>query len=353
MNKNGAKFEKISFVNAEELLDNVYEPVDMLIEDILGRGVYLFAGAPKIGKSWLVLWLAHVVSQGQPLWNFKTKQCEVLYMCLEDPYARVQARLAKLTSGEASNIHFTNESGLLEYGLEWQLETYLQEHPQTRLIIMDTFQKVRKFRRDQDCYGGDYEALNSLKSIADKYNITILLVHHTRKKPSLNPFDGILGSRGLMGSVDGALVLVRDDPMQRQAQLYVTGREIIDTELELNFNLETAKWDFVRSVGEKREEKRNELMEMVSRFVEEHGEFHGTATELYESLTKMGELQPRSPGALTGMLNPLAQYLLENHRIRYETQRSAKQRLVHLVKEAEQEETEEDVSVTGDIGVIE
>jgi len=42
-------------------MDNQFENTGALIDGFIGRGVYLLAGSPKIGKSWLVLWLAHTV----------------------------------------------------------------------------------------------------------------------------------------------------------------------------------------------------------------------------------------------------------------------------------------------------
>ena len=39
------------------------------------------------------------------------------------------------------------------------------------------------------------------------FNITILLVHHTRKTESSDAFNMISGTTGLLGCADGALVL--------------------------------------------------------------------------------------------------------------------------------------------------
>ena len=37
------------------------------------------------------------VSKGEPIWELKTKQSDVLYLCLEDTLARIQSRLFKIT----------------------------------------------------------------------------------------------------------------------------------------------------------------------------------------------------------------------------------------------------------------
>ena len=55
---------------------------------------FTLTGAPKVGKSWLVLWLANQVSKGEPVWGLKTEKCGVLYISLEDTFQRMQQRLS-------------------------------------------------------------------------------------------------------------------------------------------------------------------------------------------------------------------------------------------------------------------
>ena len=70
------------------------------VEKLIGKGLCVLAGPPKTGKSWLVLWLAHCVSLGLPIWQFKRQKSEVLYVSLEDPRQRIQKRLAEVTGGD-------------------------------------------------------------------------------------------------------------------------------------------------------------------------------------------------------------------------------------------------------------
>ena len=76
--------KKLSTIDADTLQSIPYAPLPFVVEDLLPQGLHLLAGAPKIGKSWLALWLCLCTAQGKPLWNFATKPCEVLYLCLED-----------------------------------------------------------------------------------------------------------------------------------------------------------------------------------------------------------------------------------------------------------------------------
>ena len=79
---------KLETITAEDLQNRTYEPTHFLVEELIPEGLHILAGAPKIGKSWLALWLCLCVSQGQPLWNFATTQGEVLYLSLEDSFIK-------------------------------------------------------------------------------------------------------------------------------------------------------------------------------------------------------------------------------------------------------------------------
>lgn len=56
--------KKLCTIDANTLQSVDYEPISFLVEDLLPPGLHLLAGAPKIGKSWLALWLCLQVAQG-------------------------------------------------------------------------------------------------------------------------------------------------------------------------------------------------------------------------------------------------------------------------------------------------
>ena len=57
-----------------ELFQTSYKSRPPIIENLLHSGAYLLAGAPKIGKSFLVAQIAYHVSTGQELWGCKVHQ---------------------------------------------------------------------------------------------------------------------------------------------------------------------------------------------------------------------------------------------------------------------------------------
>lgn len=89
-------------VSMSELLDNVYQSKPPLVDGLLYRGTYLFVGAPKLGKSFLMTQLAYHISTGTPLWNYSVRKGTVLYLALEDDYRRLQERSYRMF-GTAEN----------------------------------------------------------------------------------------------------------------------------------------------------------------------------------------------------------------------------------------------------------
>ena len=158
---------RLQTIDADTLQSTAYEPVSFVVDDLLPQGLHLLAGAPKIGKSWLALWLCLCAAQGKPLWTFATRPCEVLYLCLEDSFQRIQSRLFDLTEDAPPTLHFAVMSQQLHNGLVEQIEQFLKEHPQTRLIVIDTLQRIRTAGNDANAYASDYRDIGVLKALAD------------------------------------------------------------------------------------------------------------------------------------------------------------------------------------------
>ena len=105
-------------VTLDELMDNVFEGKSAVIENLLYTGAYILAGAPKIGKSFLVAQIAHHVSTGQDLWGYKVHQGTVLYLALEDDESRLQRRMFRMFGVEGtSSLHFATSAKMI--GVAW------------------------------------------------------------------------------------------------------------------------------------------------------------------------------------------------------------------------------------------
>ena len=234
--------KKLETMTAEQLQSAPYSPVPFLVDELLPEGLHILAGAPKIGKSWLALWLCLCVSQGQPLWNFAVTQGKVLYLSLEESYRRIQSRLFDLTEDAPSTLHFAILADTLKHGLEQQIEQFLVEHPATKLVVIDTLQRVRSAGDDSNLYANDYQDVGLLKQLADRHHIAILLIHHLRKLHDDDPMNMISGSTGLSGAADSTFVFQKNSRLANVASLHCTGRDIPDRTLKLEFGVEDHVW---------------------------------------------------------------------------------------------------------------
>lgn len=162
-------------------------------------------------------------------------------------------------------------------------------YPKTGFIVIDTLQKVRGVTKNGSTqYASDYDDLSGIKQIADKHNICILLVHHTRKQSDeKDPFNEINGTNGISGTADTMYVLKKKDRFSEEAYLFTTGRDIAQEKLTLKF--EDNIWHCIDCQGNQdiTKEQIPSFVFSVSNFVKEKGEFIGTITEL---LTEINEV---------------------------------------------------------------
>jgi AAA domain len=188
-------------VTATDLMAAELPPVRWVVPGVLPEGVTLLAGKPKLGKSWLVLGMCLAVAiGGVALGTRHVEQGEVLYLALEDNRRRLQKRLGKMLGGPAPRglEMATTWPRLNEGGVE-ALGAWLLEHPEARLIAVDTLAKTRPLARGQNVYQEDYAALEELLPLAAEHGVAVVVVHHTRKMAAADPLDEISGSTGLTG----------------------------------------------------------------------------------------------------------------------------------------------------------
>jgi RecA-family ATPase len=220
------------------------------VPDVIPEGLAILGGRPKTGKSWLALDIAIAIAGGYRAFsNLQCPQGDVLLLGLEDTERRLHQRLKAVLQGQPA-------PSALEIATQWRradaaglddLRVWLATHPNARLVVIDTLQKIRGARRrDDGVYADDYAAIGQLKALADEFNVPFLLLHHLRKEDASDPLDAISGTAGITGSADTILVLKREpkDPLGR---LYVRGRDVPEDEIAMQFDEQTGKW--LRVIG--------------------------------------------------------------------------------------------------------
>lgn len=310
-----------------EIYDTVYLSKPPLMDGLLYPGTYLFAGAPKLGKSFLVVQIAYHISMGLDMWNFPVRQDTVLYLALEDDYHRLQERLYRMFGTDSTdNLHFAIKAPDIENGLDEQLESFMHQHPDTSLIIIDTLQKIREVGGEKYSYANDYEIIARMKEFADKHSICLLLVHHTRKQTADDKFDMISGTTGLLGAADGAFLLQKKKRTGNAATLEVSGHDQPDQKLYINRNTETLQWDMEEVETELWQEPPDPLLDLIQSLVTTgNPTWSGTATELTAALQL-----DITPIALAMRLNVRAGKLMNDYHIHYQNTRNHAGRVITL-----------------------
>lgn len=277
------KDKPLDTIDGESLINLPLQPTRFILSDLIPQGLHLLAGAPKSGKSWLVLWLCLQIAGGKEVWDFETEQGTTLYLCLEDSLGRIKNRLLDITDNAPPNIYFSTFAENIENGLIKQIERFVTENKNTNLIVIDTLQKVRGDSNAVNPYASDYRDLAVLKEFADKHQIAVLLVHHLRKMNDDDPMNMISGTTGMTGVVDGIYVLKKDKRSDKKAKLFCTGRDIEYTELELEFDSTNHVWDLISQSNEQKKET-DRILEQIKDFISLSVTFTGTATELADAI---------------------------------------------------------------------
>jgi DNA-binding transcriptional ArsR family regulator len=258
-----------------DLLDRELPEPAWLVPGLLGEGLVLFAGKPKLGKSWLALSLALACapsndqSKRVALGHYPVTAGGVLYLSLEDSEKRFQSRVRKLLGERPVPSSFG-------YALEWKpllsgglhdLETILCNAPDTRLVVIDTLARVRTpGSSGSSIYQEDYALMAALHALVVRHHLTLILVHHTRKMASDDAFDEISGTTGLTGAVDTSMVLKRARG-ERDATLHLTGRDVEEQELALTFDPATCAWTVTGNAAERQQsQSRQAILDLLAEY---------------------------------------------------------------------------------------
>ena len=300
---------RLNVINCVDLVETRYDRIDWIVDGLLKPGLSVLAGAPKIGKSWMVLQLCLAVAKGEPFLGMNTRRCDVLYITLEDSEKRLQERVLRLTGEVPEKLNITLDCPGVGEKLKRTLAVYCGDYPSTRLIVIDTFQKIRE-QENKMTYAGDYAEVSAVKRIADELNIAILLVHHTRKLSDSDFINEIAGTNGIAGSADTLMILKKEKRSESKAILSATGRDVEDRSMELNLNRETCMWEVVSdNYHPERREMPETLLKLIV-FMDKLGNYDGTNTAFCEQFNRFSG-ESMTPHHLKRQMN-LYRYELED-----------------------------------------
>lgn len=317
----------LEVIDGETLMDMQFPKSRFCIQSLLPQGVSILGGAPKIGKSWMVLDWCVRIAKGESVWNLPTEKGTVLYLCLEDSLAKIQGRLNCITDEVPKNLYVATKSERIEAGLIQQIQNFIITHTDTTLIVIDTFQMIRNSSSELS-YANDYNEIGKLKQYADEMSISILLVHHLRKQGDSDPLYKLSGTTGISGAVDAVFVLEKDKRNESKANLLCTGRDIEQREFQLSFNKENCIWDLINDSLENPVPLLPQEMLDFIEFMKSNKHFKGTNTELVDNFNS-SKGYSLSAKSLKQMMNKF-RYEFEDIGVKFISHRSNGQRLVEV-----------------------
>lgn len=327
-NQKSSKKSVLKVFTAQELSEMDVPPQQFVIEGLIPMGLGLLVAKPKIGKSWMILDLCLSVAAGEPFLGYRTHQHGTLYLALEDGEGRLQDRMNKVLHGKAvpKAARFSITASRIDDGLIDELSTVLDANPDIRLVCIDTLSKVKpKEKAFENVYSADYGYMGVLKNFADSRGIGIIVVHHTSKRRSDDPFESINGSTGIMGASDYTIILNKGDRNEEDATLSITGRDIEQQEQVVRFDKEHFRWTMQGSAAEIAEQRRiadyeaNPIVKTL-RVILQQGD--GTWTGNAKALNQLGERYAKAelaptPQALSKAIVEIEPLLYERDAIKH------------------------------------
>ena len=233
-----------SIRDGEWLSRQQFPPLRYAVPGIVPEGLTVLAGAPKVGKSWLVLdWLLAVAADhGAALGGIPVPGArDVLYLALEDGDRRMQSRCRALLANEyrpadpfPPRFQYLTEvtPNLLIATIAAWLEAY-----QDGLVVVDTLGRALPPAAIGEApYSRDYRIMSELKAVAAAWpGCSLLMNHHDRKAVSPDFVDSVSGTNGIAGGADTVLALTRDRN-ESGGLLQVTGRDVSEGAYALTFH---------------------------------------------------------------------------------------------------------------------
>lgn len=205
---------------------------DDIVENMISVGLTLLGAPQKSGKTFFGLQLCDAIVEGKNFLGKKVQKGTAVYLAFEDKKTKIKKRLQRMQvdPNDKFVIDILKPNHL--YDLELRIEQEIQRNADLKLVVVDTFHKIRK-SKDRD-YDSEYAEATAYHELACKYHIAIILITHVKKEIDVNhPFDSIYGSRGLTAGSDSILVMYKKNHLSKTRQLAIQGKDIPDDEMTL------------------------------------------------------------------------------------------------------------------------
>jgi hypothetical protein len=221
---------KLQIVNAVDIYNKKLPPTKWYVGEVIHEGVSLLSGDPKVGKSFFALQVGLAVAGSGPMvfGSIPVRtHGRVLYLALDDrSEKRMHKRLHDLCEDEGAlaliDVVNTGDYPSLSHGFDQVLDRALAGQ-NFELVVLDTLGAISDVPSSKSLYSGEYQEMIKLQALAQKYNLCILVIHHTNKGDGMGGVSKASGTHGRTGGVDSVLLL--SSGTKGVAQLDATPRD--------------------------------------------------------------------------------------------------------------------------------
>lgn len=135
--------KELKMYSSEYIMNTPMKPIEYCVDGLISQGLFVLAGAPKVGKSWLALDMCLSIAKGEKVLGKETLCGHAVYLSLEDSLIRLQNRLYELTDDPSDNLHFAIMAESISNGLPEQIEYCRKRFDDLKIVFIDTLQMVR------------------------------------------------------------------------------------------------------------------------------------------------------------------------------------------------------------------
>ena len=242
-------------ITAKEIQETEYKDIPAVVEGLIFPGITFVNGKSRIGKSLFGEQLADGVEKGGKVLGFQCVQGSVLSYSFEDGKRRKKKRWKQQGINPITTRYQFRDRvpriPLLTDGLEKEIEDWIKNTPDAKMVIIDPYVKAKKTLGGYklNAYENDNHNLQDIHTLATKYNIAVVFIHHTKKKSEEDVFDEINGSTGIQSNADSMIVISSNRKIGVNPILYCLPKDAEQKEFEISLN-HKLMWEYVGKPGE-------------------------------------------------------------------------------------------------------
>ena len=227
------------------------------------RGIALFGGAPKVGKTDFLLNLfIHAAAGEEFLFMQPRGPLRIFYLQVEISEAYMRERVQRLRISETTrqkawhNLVITprfDELAITEENLPWLAEHIRGAFGKTPpdIVCIDPIRNVldyRRFKENDNSSMIDFlKMMRKLQALINP-NCCIVLVHHTNKTPKdatrENPFNALAGAGSIRGYYDTGIILFKSEESSPERDLFFELRNGPEPDASVVFKDSNGAWQY-------------------------------------------------------------------------------------------------------------